>query len=1241
MPRLKAVPLIVCLLLLSLVYTPAPLQAQGTARSQQGDPPIAALISISRPNAQGVVTINGSVGAVFPSAQVAIRNLYTEQTIYTTAGITGSFQAALYGPGNTPFWISASTNIPPNLRDRPGSLPGGPGTIVYGPAGETINSSITQLLIDGDLEDWQAYPQARHDEILTLRNTNSIYLAMQNALFTGEYAQVRLRFLVDSATYTVTAEREQLRRVNARQTIPTPRDRGEFAANLAFNGDIFEIRIPINFVDSEIGQLTLVNVTLLDGSNTTLQSLDVEAPVLLVNESDGALYPSPRLENSATPFYIAGPVAQGASYWFAQGRVSSLSPAAGETLTIELDVSLLAPNLPLTTADLTLRGQLGLQPVGVSATLANNGWSSLLTTSGLAIDNLSGDVYLGETQTEWVYVTRRSDRLVFGLRFTVTLPEALPEGIYIPTFNGFVETPDGQIRLWSDNGLFGTGNGVSEFLLTRLPIPLNIGGVMDTRLYWTLFHNHPSDGSRGILPEEDKGRAALSNRVKWNAETYILAPGQYPIEPYIPNLLANHYRLTTAPLIPLLLPGGRLTVQVTRPDGTLDDLGGIAIVQNQLSSVEINERDRFGAQSPIDLFRLTTLSANLKAYNFDQYGDYTIRVTGTIEDIYGNRYSGGGTYRMTIAEPLDLLSGVLTGTPFEVGDVFYAGLRVSPGLPVSVSTRLQIYPLDGSDPIHYEIDGTANRYGHFVPSEQAPWQFDVPGEYLVDYNVRFTGEDGRLWAASLRGAGVIGKPNTPLIARGQRGLDAYDPVNEARPAWFTTRKYPAAGGVSPRLLYPYHQGDIAVYQDTANSGIRPILQIQDLEGSYSAWLQGTLPNYRSPIGLTITEAAQHDALPILMVLGGPESPIQPALLPDLIVNKAYAYVSAVRPGASVRQMILGDDDPLLPTYWDADDPLNGQIGAGINGDRLGDYVFLFGGAIVRNPEAAIEEATIYAALGLAGVREGDLLDARVYPPHNGASGGPNSGPLLVLDEQPYDLFFHLTGVRPGQVMEIGEQFAWVGQAAPTLPTRVRVTITAPSGEVRQFEGVTNAIGYFYDPAQDFAVNEVGLWTVEVLTIATDANSAGRLEAPFPTGTVPGARENRFTVYVTRPNSPPLTWNRGDDIETNTPAAGLFNFTVNIPAGLTEVQAYQTVTMPGYILDSGRLNATSTAGYQYNPPELARQFPNLEPEGRGLTAAASDVVTITFVVIGTDAQGERQVYTRSFTILHNRIISLEG
>ncbi|HEX2621768.1 MAG TPA: hypothetical protein VHL11_16535, partial [Phototrophicaceae bacterium] len=109
--------LMVCALALSSQQLPS--QAQSSTQSRQGDPPIASLITVSPPDAQGNVTISGAAGAVFPGAQVAVRNLFTEQTTYTNAGITGSFSVVLFATGSTPFWISAATAIPPELRDIP------------------------------------------------------------------------------------------------------------------------------------------------------------------------------------------------------------------------------------------------------------------------------------------------------------------------------------------------------------------------------------------------------------------------------------------------------------------------------------------------------------------------------------------------------------------------------------------------------------------------------------------------------------------------------------------------------------------------------------------------------------------------------------------------------------------------------------------------------------------------------------------------------------------------------------------------------------------------------------------------------------------------------------------------------------------------------------------------------------------------------------------------------------------
>ena len=56
-----------------------------------------------------------------------------------------------------------------------------------------------------------------------------------------------------------------------------------------------------------------------------------------------------------------------------------------------------------------------------------------------------------------------------------------------------------------------------------------------------------------------------------------------------------------------------------------------------------------------------------------------------MQDIWGNHYDGGGTYKVLAAELLDLTPGVLPGTPFEVGDALNFGLHISPGFPADVT----------------------------------------------------------------------------------------------------------------------------------------------------------------------------------------------------------------------------------------------------------------------------------------------------------------------------------------------------------------------------------------------------------------------------------------------------------------------------------------------------------------------------------------------------------------------------
>ena len=304
-----------------------------------------------------------------------------------------------------------------------------------------------------------------------------------------------------------------------------------------------------------------------------------------------------------------------------------------------------------------LIGMMGLQPIAIDtngdgianqpivAAYSNNGWSNLQTRSGLARDNMQGDIQLGMVMVEPGQVVRRGERLLAGLRFELTLPADLPHGVYVPTFEGFAQIDDGDVFAWIENGVFGQPEDANlGDILTRLPLVLNIGEIVSTELAMPLFYENPSDGSRGVLASEDMDTVALSNRVRFNSDTYVLPPGNYPIEPYLLNQLTNSYTATAVPLIPVLFPGGRFIATVTRPDGSVDELPSTAIVQDILSTQTVDERDRYGAQSPVDVYRLTTLDPLFTDYAFDVYGDYQIEIFTTFEDIWGNRYTGGGTY---------------------------------------------------------------------------------------------------------------------------------------------------------------------------------------------------------------------------------------------------------------------------------------------------------------------------------------------------------------------------------------------------------------------------------------------------------------------------------------------------------------------------------------------------------------------------------------------------------------------
>ena len=247
--------------------------------------------------------------------------------------------------------------------------------------------------------------------------------------------------------------------------------------------------------------------------------------------------------------------------------------------------------------------------------------------------------------------------------------------------------------------------------------------------------------------------------------------------------------------------------------------------------------------------------------------------------------------------------------------------------------------------------------------------------------------------------------------------------------------------------------------------------------------------------------------------------IDPFLDPTKVDFWAYSYRSVQRPIVRVREEI--SEDAILSAYWRFDDRYANQIGVGAHGDLPGEFKFQYGAAVLHGSALDQSHYAIHGSLFIL-VSDDDPVGTRTFPPFQGNGGGPSGGPLFTLKGEDIDLFIHLTGVRPGSVLETGNTFALVGAIGPTLPAQVTYTVTAPDGSKRTFSGWANEIGYYYEPGDNFIVDHPGRYTVDLQVTYDGSTSAGQVTAPFPQGHVLGTARGRFSVYVVSPHSPPLT-----------------------------------------------------------------------------------------------------------------------
>ncbi len=927
--------------------------------------------------------------------------------------------------------------------------------------------------------------------------------------------------------------------------------------------------------------------------------------------------------------------------WIGEGTIGpSRTFRPGDLFDLAGTVTIVAPGIDPTTdpSGITFSADLLLylvfdadgRPVGPSKFM-----STRLTPTGFPIMGSTPPMTpAGIVVAAGAFASAGPSSVVAPLTGSGFLPPDLPAGTYrpvlVPRIEGVPTSAD-----WTAAEVFG-----AYFDANFVPLPPVVVEASDTvatpRLVWRLLQENPVLGTRGVGALEDRGAFELSQMITSQGAPLIVPPTdprsgtpvRYRLEPYLPRISFADRRIPSRPLIPFELPGGSLHVVVEAPDGGVREIGPAPFLRSLSQSrtshggAELNA----GTTQLTDVYSLTTGDDRFTV-GFGEFGRHFVIMEGWLEDLWGNVYTGGGTYELWIAHPLDIDPGALPGTPFEVGDTFNPAVRLHPRVPAEIEITVTHYP--DSDPdaaVVYSLHDRANRFGHLA-SGAAGVTFDAPGEYRVDLVARYWSDDGELWMGAATWGGVVmtPEPEAGLIARGRRGVDT---LAEIPASWFVAgRDLDVPADQVSHVLNPYYEGDllwsrmsdgplggdsliIAASVFDAVGDLAPVIRARADRMHLEPALPGTLAE-RFDVGEIPLFSSTTSGAPVL-------------LAPGDVDQVAYSYRSSQRPGVRVREVVA--EDPETGGYWRLDTLYDDQPGVGVLGDQPNDVKFQYVGTVFHD---LVSGRTEYGGQGTGWVfiPDDDVLGTRVMPPFAGPGNGgwtTEGGPILTVLGEDIHLLVHPTGTQPGAVLEVGDTLRFAGHLMPTLPSTVSVAVTSPSGATTTVELQGNRVGYVYDPTVGLVVDEPGVWTVGVDAWHDGLCSGGRTIAPFPHGSLLGADDGRFRVYAVAPGSPRL------EVSQPRPGvlpSGAFGGVVDpivvagpVPADLRQVTVEYTLTMAGWILEHG---SASVDRGRYtvviDPVQLHASFPNLDLQGRDeARPGLADTLSLALLLRGESA-----------------------
>jgi hypothetical protein len=811
--------------------------------------------------------------------------------------------------------------------------------------------------------------------------------------------------------------------------------------------------------------------------------------------------------------------------------------------------------------------------------------STILTPAGLPIEGGGSAAisrYTGYTQTTPVDVMVEVPIGNFPLDGT----SQWHSGKFLTNFNLPQNLPPGIYRLRLDFGLK-TGSTRYNFngdsIATR-PKDLNNascvfsppitssgfdvagkwvdGSQISRRSYWVLLWDYNSNGYRGVVANEDQSKMAISPRNIIHDE--IILPRfsstgsalYYNLEPMF--MLDN---VNTQRNIPLQYNLGSWSVKITLPNGTIVNLG----------TADFAARRGNGA---------TTKNASFTSWKPQAYGNYTVEASGWIEDIWGNRYQGGGNYTFWIAERLTLATATFQGQPYNVGNRYGRDMAFNPPVPANVTVKAYLYA--NSDPNNVTMvvsTGQATSGGIFGAAQGLkPLALNSPGEYYATVFAAYTDSKGTLWVSAMRHAGVVYPVDSSIEAHGKKlTLQNGTIVDRGQQHW---EGYTLSNGTSvlDHINFPYNAYDvleIASEQQTSNK-IEPVMTytVKGSNATYNSTLQ-TIG--RSNIVIKTSNG------------------LSPEMFPEYITDLQYFYGSAPRPGFNSR-FIVSHDNIRAPYWPTSPNSFGGQIGASNNGDLPGDIYRLLGGVVLRNKG----QSPLYA-----GYQASAFILAKGT--NNNRIVGPGDEDLASPDGVASRFF--LTPVRPGMVYPVGSTFGAVLQIDPVVPCNVSFSLTAPNGTTFVTTGKGDQYGYFA-AVDKWPLDQAGLWSYHVN--ATWNGYSGR---------VPGLPDAGGWIFVLE-NTPP----QGTGMTLNLPTIQTFSPTTGLTVNGTTTgsRVYYATIIPGAVLEEGTLQIINgTFSYSFDPQRMADKIKTYDIVN--LVSGKAEIGRVVHLTFYSEEQGANGTY----------------